>query len=145
MKRNLKIILFSIILVLILIGLYFYLNFQRVYLPKNVKNCGSEENTRSGGYNSSIRDCFYESYQVCVSAKIYKKAFTIEGDPIMTTMVIEGRENNLCKLHVYVDSRDNFGFYGKYNTICYNAFLNNGADRRNLVVDSCDNGKKIYF
>ena len=118
---------------------------QSINIPEGAKDCGSEENVHGQGYDPSIRDCFYEAFQICEPAKIYQKIYTIEGDPFETTAIIVGKENNRCKVHVYVDSRDNFGFYGKYDMSCYNVQLDERNDRNFLIIDECDSNRSSYI
>ncbi len=107
--------------------------FGRPNYPKSsIVDCGSEMKNQGITYNPTMRDCFFENFLKCHPAMIYQNTYTIEGDPIMTTAVIKGRENELCKVYLSIDSRDNFG---EKSIKTYNC--------DNVTIDEKPNNKKL--
>jgi hypothetical protein len=95
-----------------------------------ITNCNQKENLPD-------MDCFIQSYQECTSAKIQQTRYTVEGDPISTTAIVEKTDaTNECKIHVSYDSQDRFGFQGKYDSICSNVRLN---EEFYWIIDQCEN------
>lgn len=111
-------------------------------LDEKFKDCGSEELAHGEGYNEKMRECFNDMYKSCTLSKIHQKLVTIEGDPIFTTVVIEGEKENGCLAHVYVSSFDNYGKRGKYNTQCYSAKIDTSTGQKSLIFDDCSGGTK---
>ena len=142
-----KYLFLSLVVILAVMAIAVFLIFkpQTTTLPEGTKDCGSEENVYGKGYDPAIRKCFFESFKVCEPAKIYQNIYTIEGDPIMTTAIIEGKKDGRCKVHVYIDSRDKFGFYGKYDTLCYTVNLDKRNERIYLIINDCKNDKQSYI
>lgn len=107
------------------------------------KDCGSEEIRLGKSLNTTIRDCIIKSFQECLPAKINQTIYTIEGDPIITTLIINGFKYEKCEVHVYFDSKDTFGFYGKKEYICYNMTYDTrfGVSKRKVIrISNCESG-----
>jgi hypothetical protein len=100
-----------------------------------IANCNQKENLPD-------MDCFVQSYQECIPAKIQQTRYTVEGDPISTTAILEKNDtSNECKIHVYYDSQDKFGFQGKYDSICSNVRL---YEEFYWIIDQCENQEHAF-
>ncbi len=120
---------------------------QKITVIAGTEDCGYEENIHGLGYNFSIRQCFLDNFKACSLAKISQKRYTIEGDPVIYTAVIEGFYNDQCNIHVYRDSKDRYGYYGKSDTICTGAELidDSGRQEKSLILSNCRNGNDVLI
>ena len=109
------------------------------------RDCGSEDLLHGFGYNKNMRECFKDAHTTCTQAKLHQKITTIEGDPIFTTLVIEGEAPRGCAVHIYTDSRDRFGSVGVSDTICYATTFDSSSGQDSLLFDECENGTQQYF
>ncbi|MEM3064744.1 MAG: hypothetical protein QW177_05160 [Candidatus Nitrosotenuis sp.] len=80
--------------------------------------------------------CFLDSFRECTPAQIKQTKYTDEGDPITTTAVIEKTGKLECKIHAYYDSKDKWGFYGKYDSLCSRLESQNEFS---WIIDQCEN------
>lgn len=95
-----------------------------------IQDCNKKENVPDMA-------CFIESYQNCMPAKIHQTRYTVEGDPISTTAIIEKTDpSKECGIHVYYDSKDRFGFQGKYDSLCSNMYA---AEQFSWIINQCEN------
>jgi hypothetical protein len=86
-------------------------------IPEGTKDCGTYVQTWSAEKNDTPWNCFMEAYAQCTPAKMTSSLHTTEGDPIASTRWTEQGQNG-CEIHVYVDSKDNWGFYGQAYYVC---------------------------
>ena len=95
-----------------------------------ITNCYKKENVPD-------MECFVDSYQNCIPAKIQQIEYTVEGDPITVTAIIEKSDTSKeCKIHAYYDSKDRFGFQGQYDSLCSKIRSEN---QFSWIIDQCEN------
>lgn len=115
-------------------------------LDPNFKNCGKELlDTTRDSYNEPMRLCFLESFGRCELAKLQQEAITVEGDSIITTIVIEGRAPRGCKAHLYIDNRDQFGSPGESDTICYSVIPDTDSGQLSLLFTECEDRSQRFL
>lgn len=81
-------------------------------------------------------NCFLDSFRECTPTKIEQTKYTDEGDPVTVTAVIEKTGELECKIHAYHDSKDKWGFYGKYDSLCSRVQSQNEFS---WIIDQCEN------
>ncbi|MDP6586209.1 MAG: hypothetical protein QF535_16280, partial [Anaerolineales bacterium] len=86
-----------------------------------------------------------DAFRECRLAKMEQTSITIEGDPIITTVVIEGEEPRGCMVRVHTDSRDNFGFFGIIDTKCYRVTLDTKTGRDAIFFEECLDGTQKFL
>lgn len=114
-------------------------------LGVNFRDCGSEDFKLGFGYNRDMRACFEGAYTTCTEAKLHQKIYTIEGDPIFTTLAIEGDAPRGCAVHIYIDNRDRFGPSGALDTICYTTTFDTSSGLDSILLTECEDGTERYF
>ena len=121
-------------------GLEFYEN-----LPGKYADCGNEIYMHSQrDRNLDMRTCFERAFQECMPAKLHKTGYTMEGDPVMTTILIEGKRQRSCIVRVHVNSRDRFGEMGSFQTICRNVTIRKMPSIY-LYLSRCENGQDRWI
>lgn len=85
-------------------------------IPSNLKDCGIELHPIYFTPNISVRQCFYDSYQECIPAKM--TWMTGGGHADITIILWTEKSNDACIFHLYIDSRDRYGAMGKFYNIC---------------------------
>ena len=126
------------IIILVIIVIIAYLkaqSYQNIFLPEGVKDCGNITFDEETDQDSLIRECFFKSFQKCEPAKIYSKSSDIEGGITIITAVIEGMENDQCKIQVY-NYRNSHYYKEKTNFPCYNMELDKKSDY--IFIDDCE-------
>ena len=92
-------------------------------IPENIKDCGTEFHPPFNfgdkiKMNKSVRQCFYDAYQLCLPAKNTLITYRSGEDdaPITSTLWFESFDNK-CLIHVYTDSKNQFTL-GKFYSVC---------------------------
>ena len=131
-------------------GLAFYQGLSSEYA-----DCGSEITRATPRQrNPDMRLCFETAFLECRPAKMHKTAYTVEGDPIMTTVLVEGMTAVLvegerlhsCPVTVHYNSRDNFGEKRSFQTTCRKVVYRQGESEF-LAFSQCDDGqdRKLFY
>jgi len=116
-----------------------------VELAPKFRDCGSERIEHGVGENERMRKCFIEAYEMCDPVKMHQQLITVEGDPIFTTVTIEGKQPRGCAAHMYIDNRDRFGAAGIVDTMCYFAILDSSSGQHSLFFDECEDRTQRFL
>lgn len=118
----------------------FYKNLDGKY-----RDCGSEELSHGYGYNKDMRECFVSALDRCSFSKMHQKLVTVEGDPIFTTVVIDGEKDKGCSVLMYMDSFNLSGGRSQYNTECYSSEVSTDSGQESILFGQCTNGTQHFF
>jgi len=117
-------------------GLEFYEN-----LPGKYADCGAEiYKNHQRDRNSHMRPCFERAFHECRPAKLHQTGYTFEGDPIMTTALIEGKRQDRCIVRIHVNSRDDYGVKGSFQIVCRHVAYQTQRMMA-LKFSQCENGR----
>jgi hypothetical protein len=105
------------------------ITFGKYWKLGEFKDCNKKENIPD-------MNCFLDSFRECIPAKIEQTKYTDEGDPITIVAVIEKMGESECKIHAYYDSKDKWGFNGKYDSLCSRVQSQNEFS---WIIDQCEN------
>lgn len=105
------------------------ITFGKYWTLGEFKDCNKKENIPD-------MSCFLDSFRECTPAKIEQTKYTDEGDPVNVIAIIEKTDTSECKIHAYYDSKDKWGFYGKYDSLCSNMQSQNEFS---WIIDKCEN------
>lgn len=140
-------------LVVLIFG-YFFINYltnsvaTRVQETKEVskvpeiKDCGSYFSQKGGNTDNMDRECFLEAYSTCTPAKLYHEVIDPDNHTIKTTVAIDTKEEDKCRIKVQVDNKFTFPENDIY--YCYSASKTELNDY-SIQIDKCEDRKPLVL
>lgn len=109
---------------------------------EEIKDCGSTLSEKAGNKDNLDRECFLKAYKACTSAKLYQEVVDPNNNHIKTTILIDGKEDNKCRVSIHVQDKSSY----PENTInyCYSLGKTEFNDF-SLKVSECDNKKETII
>ena len=81
---------------------------QEAAVPDLVKDCGSSMSQKGNNTDNMDRECFLESYNACTPAKLSQEVKDPNGNPIKTSVFIDSKEGDKCRVSVHVNNKMTF-------------------------------------
>jgi len=107
-----------------------------------IKDCGSAFSQKGGNTDNVDRECFFEAYSTCTPAKLYHEVIDPDNHTIKTTVVIDTKESDKCRIKVQVDNKFTFPENDVY--YCYNISKTEFNDY-SIQIDECVERKPLII
>ncbi len=147
--KKLPLLLVSIVLVILgIISVGKYLRTPETPQPQKetssykIKDCGSYVSKKGDNSDNMDRNCFLEAYKTCTPAKIYQEVVDPDDNTIKTTVSVDTKEGDKCRVSVNVENKFKFPENDIY--YCYSASkteLNN----YNIQIGECKDRKSLIL
>ena len=88
------------------------------------------------------RSCFLEAYNSCTPAKITQEVIDPSDNPIKTSVFVDTKEGDKCRVSVHVENKRTF----PENDIYYCYSVEQGdLDNYHLKIDDCKDRKALFL
>ena len=149
MKKPL-LILFAVLLIVsaLIAGKYLFPSspdvrpIQETAVPDLVKDCGSIMSQKGNNTDNMDRSCFLEAYKSCTPAKIVQEVIDPNNNPIKTSVFVDSKDGDKCRVSVHVENKMTFPENDIY--YCYSAEQGN-LDNYHLKIDDCKDRKALFL
>ena len=115
---------------------------KETVVTQNIKDCGSSKSTKGGNTDNMDRNCFLEAYETCMPAKLYQEVIDPDNHAIKTTVFIDTKERDKCRVGVQVE--DKFKFPENEIYYCYDVSKTE-INNYNIKMDDCKERKPLVF
>lgn len=108
-----------------------------------VKDCGSSLSQKGNNNTDGMdRSCFLEAYNSCTPAKITQEVIDPNDNPIKTSVFIDSKDGDRCRVSVHVDNKMTFPENDIY--YCY-SLAQGDLDNYHLKIDDCKDRKALFL
>jgi len=107
-----------------------------------IKDCGSSVSKKAGNSDNMDRNCFLEAYKTCTPAKIYQEVVDPDEHTIKTTVSVDTKEGDKCRISVNVENK--FKFPENEIYYCYQVSTTE-LNNYNIKIDECKDRKPLIL
>lgn len=115
---------------------------QETAVPGLVKDCGSSTSAKGNNTDNMDRSCFLEAYNSCIPAKITQEVIDPSDNLIKTSVFVDSKEEDKCRISVHVDNKMTFPENDIY--YCYSV-VQGELDNYHLKIDDCKDRKALFL
>lgn len=141
-----------VIIVLIVLGVIIVSRYMQVPSeapqPQNetstykIKDCGSSVSKKADNSDNMDRNCFLEAYETCTPAKLYQEVVDPDEHTIKTTVSVDTKEGDKCRISVNVENK--FKFPENEIYYCYQVSTTE-LNNYNIKIDECKDRKPLIL
>ncbi|HVZ12432.1 MAG TPA: hypothetical protein VG965_05360 [Patescibacteria group bacterium] len=107
-----------------------------------IKDCGSSVSKKGGNSDNMDRNCFLEAYKTCTPAKLYQEVIDPDEHTIKTTVSVDTKEGDKCRVSVNVENK--FKFPENEIYYCYQVSTTE-LNNYNIKIDECKDRKPLIL
>ncbi len=107
-----------------------------------IKDCGSSISKKADNSDNMDRNCFLEAYKTCTPAKIYQEVVDPDDNTIKTTVSVDTKEGDKCRVSVNVENKLKFPESEIY--YCYQVGTTE-LNNYNIKIDECKDRKPLIL
>lgn len=107
-----------------------------------IKDCGSYVSKKGDNSDNMDRNCFLEAYETCTPAKLYQEVVDPDDHIIKTTVSVDTKEGNKCRVSVNVENK--FKFPENEIYYCYQVSTTE-LNNYNIKIDGCKDRKPLIL
>lgn len=107
-----------------------------------IKDCGSSISKKADNSDNMDRNCFLEAYKTCAPAKLYQEIVDPDNHTIKTTVSIDTKEGDKCRVSVHVENK--FKFPENEIYYCYQVSTTE-LNNYNIKIDECEDRKPLIL
>lgn len=107
-----------------------------------IKDCGSYVSKKGDNSDNMDRNCFLEAYKTCTPAKLYQEVVDPDDNTIKTTVSVDTKEGDKCRVSVNVENK--FKFPENEIYYCYQVSTTE-LNSYNIKIDECKERKPLIL
>jgi len=115
---------------------------QEVSSSYKIKDCGGSISKKAENSDGMDRNCFLEAYKTCTPAKIYQEIVDPDDNTIKTTVSVDTKEVDKCRVSVNVENK--FKFPENEIYYCYQVGTTE-LNSYNIKIDECKDRKPLVL
>lgn len=115
---------------------------QEATVQDSVRDCGGSMSQKGNNIDNLDKGCFLEAYNSCTPTKITQEVIDPNNNPIKTSVFIDSKDGDKCRVSVHVDNKMTFPENDIY--YCYSV-AQGDLDNYHLKIDDCKDRKALFL